>query len=73
MTKHNTDQSASGTTGKFPEPRGWAMGWVFGQSAAHSPTESELPDGHEAGEKFAEPRGWALKWDGFALSEADKR
>jgi len=72
MADNNTGNS-TGSTGKFPEPRGWAVGWVFDQAEAHPPAESELPDGPEAGEKFAEPRGWALKWDGFALSEADKR
>jgi hypothetical protein len=72
MTDQNTE-SSTGTTENFPEPRGWAMGWVFGQTAAPSPAELESPDGQGAGEKFAEPRGWALKWDGFALSESDKR
>ena len=60
------------STVKFPEPRGWAMGWVFDQEAI-PPTEAGLPvlpaEGNGGtGEKFKEPRGWAMKWDGLALS-----
>ena len=59
---------------KFPEPRGWALGWVFAQEAAPSTGEQvqEECDNGSCG-KFAEPRGWAMRWDGFALSEAGRR
>lgn len=53
---------------KFPEPRGWAMNWVFAQELEAQAAEMEGKSGAGAREKFGEPRGWAAKWDGFALS-----
>ena len=60
---------------KFPQPRGWAMEWVFTQETASSTAEQVQEDCVDEGpcEKFAEPRGWAMKWDGFALSKAGKQ
>jgi hypothetical protein len=54
---------------KFPEPRGWALKWVFTPEVARSTAEQKPENGNGARGGFAEPRGWAMKWDGFALSE----
>ncbi len=62
---------------KFPEPRGWAMNWVFTQEIEAQLAELEQASvtgpANMSGKKFAQPRGWAMEWDGFALSEADKQ
>jgi hypothetical protein len=71
-TQSTADQGHR-TRAKFPEPRGWAMEWVFAQEAAPSVAQQEPGHGNGTWEKFAEPRGWAMKWDGVALVEAEKR
>jgi uncharacterized membrane-anchored protein len=58
---------------KFPEPRGWAMKWVFEEMEAQLAEQQVQESCIGAREKFAEPRSWAMKWDGFALSKADER
>jgi len=53
-------------SGKFAEPRGWALKWVF--TEAFPPlTEQSLKQRPGTREKFLEPRSWAAKWDGGAL------
>ena len=69
MDTQNRDKSAD----KFPEPRGWAMKWVFAQEVVPPTVEQGPESSGGTGEKFAEPRGWAMKWDGPALSEAGKQ
>ena len=56
---------------KFPEPRGWALKWVFTPESAGSTAEQKPETGNGARGGFAEPRGWAMKWDGFALAETE--
>ena len=66
------DTQNSSQREKFPEPRGWAMNWVFAQEIAAQIAEMATED--RIGmprEKFAEPRGWAMKWDGSALPGAE--
>ena len=58
---------------KFPEPRGWAMKWVFEEMEAQLAEQYVQERSAGARKKFTEPQGWAMKWDGSALSEADKR
>ena len=58
---------------KFPEPRGWAMKWVFTQEMALPTVEQRTEENNPLKEKFAEPRGWAMKWDGLALSTTEKQ
>ncbi|MEE8389787.1 MAG: hypothetical protein V3S14_03190 [Anaerolineae bacterium] len=68
MDPKNRDQRE-----KFPEPRGWAMNWVFAQEMDAQLAEQEQVSSTGSRKKFAEPRGWAVKWDGTALSEARER
>jgi hypothetical protein len=72
MDTRNRDKPFTGRE-KFPEPRGWALKWVFTPEIAHFTTEQEPEDGGGARGRFVEPRGWAMKWDGFALSETEER
>ena len=69
----NQGQTSATRTEKFPEPRGWALQWVFAQEAVPSTAKPVSKNGDGMREKFAEPRGWALRWDGAALSEAGER
>jgi len=62
------DTKNDGQREKFPEPRGWAMNWVFVQEIEAQMAEMEPESVAGARKKFAEPRGWAVKWDGVALS-----
>jgi hypothetical protein len=56
---------------KFPQPRGWAVNWVFAQEiAAQLAGQVQQDPGSPPRQQFTEPRGWAMKWDGFALSKA---
>ena len=58
---------------KFPEPRGWAMKWVFEEMEAQLAVQQAQESHTGAHKKFAEPQGWAMKWDGSALSRAQGR
>ena len=58
---------------KFPEPRGWAMKWVFEEMEAQLAEQQAQESRTGAHKKFAEPQGWAMKWDGSALSKAKER
>ncbi len=71
MDTQNREKSAG--VPKFPEPRGWAMKWVFTQEMALPTVEQRTEENNPLKEKFVEPRGWAMKWDGLALSEAGKQ
>jgi hypothetical protein len=58
---------------QFPEPRGWAMDWVFIQEFEAQVAEIARTNHNGAGCKFAEPQGWSVEWDGFALDEVEKQ
>ncbi len=57
-------------SGKFSEPRGWALKWSFAGEAAPPAADPAPGNGTGARRKFANPRGWALNWDGTALAQA---
>jgi hypothetical protein len=57
-------------SGKFSEPRGWALKWSFAGEAPPPTADPATGNGNGTWKEFANPRGWALKWDGTALARA---
>ena len=69
MDTQNRGQKSAEGREMFPEPRGWAMKWVFVQQGVLSTVEQSQEHSNGLKKEFAEPRSWALQWDGFSLVE----